>query len=904
MSGIVERLLVRLAGVILPAADREWMLGDLAEEHARLVETRGRLAAGLWLAGELRRNGTQAVRVILRDGTGALPLMTGNAFQDLRYAVRLLGRSPGFTATVVVTLALGIGANTAIFSVVDALLFRPLPYPHAERLFAVTLASDKPQGFHYWPYPKYAAFARQPSVFEGTAAYARQQMTVHAGDQPRRLEAEVVSASYFPLLGVSPAIGRVFTETEEQVPARDAVVVLSDAVWRDAFGRDANVVGRTIVLKTRAYSIIGVMPPSFRGQTGSTQLWLPIMMADHFLYKGASTESSAWWMRVIARLKPGVSGAAAAAQMPALTSRVFEIAPSMLKSATRDGRELFQLVPFRDIKVDPVVSRAFLVLLASVGFVLLIACANTANLMLGRAVTRQSEFAVRSALGASRGAVVRQVLVEGLLLALISGAIAIAISLWTLTWLATVKPLNAPGFWSQYARTFDYFVISLNPRVAAFNFAVALGVGVLFALLPARQASRVDLAESLKPRTGPSGGFHRFNTRAALALAEISVSLVLLVSAGLMVKSFARATSTDLGFRPEGIVTMTASIQGRRPLVFYRELLQRVQSIPGVDEAALAASIPIGGGGSGGPIEIEGRLAADGRVRAGLNPVTPGFFRTFGIRDIRGRVFTDEDGESAPRAAVINRAFAEAAWPGGDPIGKRVRHSFRVAFGDPKAWTTIVGVVDDVVYGTLEEPREPMLYLPAWQPLGTPAAIAIGPSTIAVRSSMGSGSVVAAVRAQLQALDSSAPLYDIATMSERAANVTARYRYGSAMMVALAALALLLAAIGTYGVIAYAVTSRTREIGIRVALGARPADVLGLILADGLKLTVAGLALGLAGAFAASRVLGSLLYGVTPHDPTTFAAIATLMAAVALLATYLPARRALRVDPVVALRTD
>jgi putative ABC transport system permease protein len=784
------------------------------------------------------------------------------------------------------------------------LLFKPLPYADADRLFAVTLANDKPQGFQFWPFPKYAAFAREQTVFEGTAAYARRELAITAGDQPRRLEAEVVSASYFSLLGVNPALGRVFSAAEEQVPARDAVVILSDAVWRGAFGADPAVVGRTILLKDRVYSVVGVMPASFRGQTGSTQVWLPVMMAEHFMYEGAATESSSWWMRVVGRLRPDISESSARAQMPALTRRVSDVAPATLSTATRDGRELFQLVPFKAIKVDPDVRRSFIVLLAAVGFVLLIACANTANLLLGRAVARQEEFAVRRALGAGQTVIVRQVLVESLLLAVISGAAAMIVSIWTIDWLSAAKPMDTTGFWSQYSHTFEYFAVSLDPRVAMFNFAVALSVGVLSGVLPARQAACVSLNASVRRQTPTASGFRRLNARAVLVLAEVALSTVLLVSAGLMLKSFARAAAADLGFKPDGVITMTASIQQRRPVAFYRELLHRVSTIPGVQDVSLAAGMPIGPGTSGGTVEVEGRPRSDGELRASFNVVTPGFFRTFGIRQIAGRGFSEDDSETATRVAVINRTFAQAAWPGQDPLGKHVRHGFRVAFGDPEGWTTVVGIVDDVTYGTLEEPHEPMIYLPAWQPLGTPSAMAMGPSTIALRSTTEMVAVVAAVRVQLQALDSLAPLYDISTMTERAANVTSRYRYSSALMAAFAVLAVLLAAIGTYAVIAYSVTSRTREIGIRVALGAAPLDVLRLVLGGSAKVTALGLALGLTGAFAGSRVFASMLYDTAPDDLATFGMIAAVMAAVALLAAFIPATRAMRVDPSVALKAD
>jgi putative ABC transport system permease protein len=902
MPGLIERTLLRAVRLVLPRAEREWMIGDLEEEHARRLDEHGRSAAARWLAAETARNVADAVGAAALRQKGDSPMRL--LLQDARYAMRLLRRSPGMTATIVITLALGIGANTAIFSVVNALLFKPLPYPQAERLYAVTLANDKPRGSAYWPYPKYAAFAREQAVFDVTAAYTTSRISLIADGQPQRVDAETVSSSYFPIVGVQPVLGRVFAADEETVPARDAVVVLGDGLWRSVFGADPKVLGRRVRIKDRDYAVVGVMPPSFRGQTGTAQMWLPVMMAEHFMYKGAATESFSWWMRVVARVRPGVTEAAATAQMPALTARVVQLAPSMMKAATRDGKELFQLVPFRDTKVDPAVSRAFFVLLAAVGFVLLIACANTANLLLGRAVTRQAEFAVRSALGASRGAIRRQVLVESLLLALMAGAAAMAVSIWTLNWLSSAKPMNATGFWTQYAQTFDYFSVSLDPRVAAFNFAVALGVGIVFALLPMRQASRADLNESLKQRPGYAGGFRRFNARAGLVLAEIAFSIVLLVSAGLMIRSFAHAATADLGFRPDGLVTMTASIQERRPAAFYRELLDRMASIPGVERAALAGAIPLAGGPSSGPVEIEGRAKSEPSIRAGMNVVTPGFFGTFGMTPVAGRVLSDDDREHTPRVAVVNRAFAQAAWPGQDPVGKRIRHVFRVAFGDPKAWTTIVGVVGDAVYGMLEDPMEPTIYLPSGQPLGTPAAMAMAPSTIALRTALPAASVAAAVREQLNHLDPAAPIYDVATMDERAARVTARYRYSSAMMGALAGLALLLAAIGTYGVIAYSVAMRTREIGIRVALGARPRDVLRLVVGGGLKLTAAGVVLGLAGAFATSRVLGNMLYGVTPHDPATFVAIAVLMTLVAALASYLPAARAMAVDPAVALRKD
>ncbi|HXT30336.1 MAG TPA: ABC transporter permease [Vicinamibacterales bacterium] len=897
----IDNLLMRLARLSVPRGDREWMAGDLEEEWRRVRAAEGRVAAIRWLLAETGRNVRHTLSLERPQSKGRL--FTRNLGQDFRYALRLFRRAPAFTATVLVTLALGIGANTAIFSVVDALLFKPLPYPHAERLYAVTLANDTLLGMQYWPYPKYAAFARTQDAFDLTAAYARTELVVDTGREPLRVRAEVVSSSYFPLFGLTPAIGRAFTAQEEAVPARDAVIILGDALWRSAFAADRGVIGRTLAIKGRPYEIVGVMPPAFQGQTGTAQIWLPVMMADHFMYEGAASQAFGWWMRVAARVRPDMTLHAAQSRMPAITERTGRIDASRLARATKNGREQFQLLPLRDVKVDPVVGRSFLILLAAVGFVLLIATANTANLLVGRAVTRRAEFALRRAIGASQATVIRQVLVESLVLAVASGAAALVVSVVTQQWLMLAKPMTMTGFWSQYAQTFDYFTVGLEPRMLAFNFAVALGAGLLFGLLPARQAARADLITPLKGHSGASAaGFRRFGVRGALVFAEVAFSIVLLVSAGLMTRSFARAASANLGFTPDGVITMTASTPSGKPASFYRELLQRVEAIPGVQMASLADVQPLSGGGSRGPVSLD--QASQPSMPADMNVVTRRYFETFRIRTLEGRLFTDDDRETAPRVAVVNRTFAQAAWPGLSPVGRRVRTDFRVAYGDPKAWTTIVGVVDDAIYGTLEDPPSAMIYLPAWQPLGRPQAISLAPSTIAVRTSLPTSEIVAAVREQVRQLDGSAPLTDIATMRERAARLTSRYRYGSTMMVALAALALLLAAIGTYAVIAFAVATRTREIGIRVALGARPADVFALVVGGGLSPTLAGVAAGLVAAFASARVLDSMLYGVTPHDPATFGGIALLMAAVALLASYLPARRAMRVDPVVALRQD
>ena len=889
-----ERLLIAIVSMSLPRGGREWMAGDIEEDYATLRAERGAIVAAGWLISESVRN----VRDRIKNLSGERHAMH-TIGRDLRYALRLMRLSPAFTTIIVLTLALGVGANTAIFSVVDALLFKPLPYPGAERLYTIVLANNQPEGMAAWPYPKYAAFAREQQEFELTAAYSRMMATIDPGDQPMRVEAEAVTNSYFTLFAARAVLGRLFTEDENRVPGQDAVLVLSDGLWRSAFGSDPGIIGRTIKLKERAYTVVGVMSPDFRGQTGTSQIWLPVMMAEHFMSKGATTQGSSWWIRTVGRLRPGLSLEAARAHMPALSERVGKIDESRLATAMIDGRELFQLRPFRDTKIDPAVSRSFLVLLAAVGFVLVIACANTANLLLGRAVRRQGEFAVRLALGASPRDVRRQVLVESLVLAAVAGAVALVVARGTLAWLTTAKPMNVTGFWSQYGRTFDFFDVALDGRMAVVNFAVALGVGVLFGVLPARRASRMELNDALKLRTAGA----QLGARGVLVFAEIAFSVVLLASAGLMVRSFANAANARLGFQPANVVSMTSSMQKRHPYTFYRDFLEGVLALPGIESAALAAATPLGGGSSEGPVEIEGRPRKEFSVQAAVNVVTPAYFSTLGIRTLSGRTLNGEDREQAPRVAVISQAFAREAWPGEDAVGKRFRHDFRVAFGNAEDWTTVVGVVEDVVYGTLEDPHTPMYYLSSLQPLGRPAVMAFAPDTIVVRTSS-TGSTIAGVRRVLQRMDPTSPIYDTATMEERAQKAASRYRYSSAMMGALAALALALAAIGTYGVIAYAVATRTREIGIRMALGARPGELLRMLLASGVKLTAAGLGVGLAGAFAAGRGMTSMLFGVTPHDPWTFASIAVLIASVAGLATYFPARRAMRIEPVRALREE
>jgi putative ABC transport system permease protein len=826
---------------------------------------------------------------------------------DLRYAWRNMRHAPGVSGVIVLTLALAIGANTAVFSIVNALVFDPLPYPEVDRLVAVTFASDEePLGQPNWPFPKYAAFARHAvagpggpgtAIFDATAGYGRRHLSVLIGDQPHRTEAELVTAGYFDLLGVRPAAGRLFHPDEDRTPGEAPVIVVSDRFWRMHFGRDREALGQTVTIRDRPYEIVGILPPAFRGQSGTAEIWLTAHAAEHAADAGTVTSAARWWIHVIARLQPSTTVAQAEAAAAALVPLV----DADVMARLGPGDERYQLVPLKTMRISPDVRQSFVLLLGAVLVVLLIACANAANLLLGRAVARQREFAVRLAIGAGRGAIVRQLAVESMVVALLAGALGLGVAWGALDVLTTTRPANTSGFWAQYMRTFEFFDVSLDTRALAVNFGLAIGVGLLFGLAPAWRASRSDLNDVLKRGSGASAagfGLRRMGARSMLVMTEIALSIVLLVSAGLMIQSFTRAASADLGFTPDGVVTMTVGPSGRKPTVFYHDLLARIEALPGVETASLSIATPMGASGWEGPVVVEGRPQDQQNIRGILNVVTPGFFSTYRMRVVQGRGFTDQD-VSGPPAAVVSRALAERAWPGEDPIGRRVRYSLA-----SKEWLEVVGVVDHVTYTTLEDAPPAMLYVPLWRPADPAATIFTAPTAISIRTTVGAEVVARDVRRVVQAADAAAPVFGVAAMTERAARVTARYRYSTLLMSGMAVVALLLAAMGTYGVLAYAVTSRTREIGIRMALGARPSDVMRLVLGGGLSLALAGVALGLLGAVASTRVLGALLFGVEPGDPWTFAAIALLMLAVAALASSIPAYRAMRVEPVSALRAD
>ena len=824
--------------------------------------------------------------------------------RDLRYGLRMLLKQPGFTVIAVLTLALGIGANTAIFSVVNAVLLQPLPYQEPDRLVKVVQSSANPGKFgmsSLWGYPKFEALRDHNESFAGVAAYCKRAFNLTGTDQPERLQSELVSASYFPLLGIDAARGRMFLPEEDKTPGANAVAVISYGFWQRRLGSDPDAVGKIIELDKHPLTVVGVAPRGFKGQSGVADVWVPMMTVPFLLSPQLLTQTRVYWLEVIARLNAGVTKEQAQAEMEIAHERIEKLFPGPSGSRpSGSGKETFTLVSLKDANVDPAIRRSFLILLAAVGFVLLIACANTASLLLARAVTRRKEFAVRLALGATRRRIVTQLLTESVMMSLIGGAFAVLIAMWGVDLLMTFKPSDSAQFWTAYARTFDFYSIGLDGPVLAFNFLLSAATGVLFGLIPALQASRADVNEALKGRVGSSGSglSHRLNTRSLLVAGEIALSLVLLAGAGLMVNSLLRLNAINLGFDPTDVLTMRVYARDAK-LDFYEQLLERAAMLPGVESATVANSAPLMGSAGMSPLEIEGRPDSQGDDSGFVNvqSIASDYFKTLRIGLLRGRSFTDHDRIGARRVAIINNAAAQLFFPGEDPIGKRIKIYFTPDYETNDQFIEIVGITGDAKYGKIEEPPGPDVYLSYLQPVDLP-------SLLIVRARGDQQSLVSALRREVQGLDKSMPVYDVKTMSERAAEVTSRTRFSALLLALFAGLALVLSGIGIYGVMAHAVAERTREIGIRMALGARAGEVVQLVLRQAIIPTVAGLAFGLVAAYAAARLLASQLYGVSASDPTTFAAMSLLLVGVALGACLVPARRATKVDPMVALRYE
>jgi putative ABC transport system permease protein len=805
--------------------------------------------------------------------------MLGSLWQDIRYGLRLIRKNPGFSAVVVLTLAIGIGANTAIFSVVNAVMLRSLPFKDPDRL--VRLNESNPE--RGWPifsvsHPNFLDWRERNQTFDALAATSGISPNVGTAGQIEVVRGSAVTVDFLTVLGETPLIGRNFLPEEDKPGGNTRVVILTYGSWQRRFGGDPGVLGKTLTINDNAFTIVGVLRESFGWGTGSNfELLLPLApdpqrsRGDHRLL-------------VIGKLKEGVSREQALADMNTIAAQLAEQYPESNKGWLVGGQS------FYDWLIPEQIRRSLLLFLGAVGIVLLIACSNVANLMLARANARQKEISIRIALGAGRRRIGSQLLVESLSLAMISGVVGIGVA-----WLA-MKALRAldPG---DVPRLDE---LSIDARVLGFSVLISLLTGILFGLAPAIHAARTNLNEMLKEGgRSVTGGRLRQRIRSMLVTVEVGLSVALLVSAGLLLRSFWRLQDVSPGFKPDHLLTMRVNLprnrypENPRAWGFYKRFLEEVGALPGVESAAVTSGLPMSGGGTAGEVRVEGRPAADGtQSSADWRVVSPGYFRTMGI-PLRGREFEERDNNEAPPVTIISEEMARRYWPDEDPIGKSVT---LVSFN--KTAFTVIGVAGNVRTVALESDSNPMTYTP------TPFAATWNPMNLVIRTSGDPAAQVAAVRSTLASIDQNIPVYEVRTMDEIVAGTLGSRRFTMFLLAVFAGVALLLACVGLFAVMAYLVSQRTHEIGVRLALGARPGDVFRLVIGRGMTLAGAGSALGLGGAWAIGRFIESMLYQVKPTDPITLASAPVVLLVVALLACYVPARRAMKVDPMVALRYE
>ncbi|HZS04926.1 MAG TPA: ABC transporter permease [Blastocatellia bacterium] len=824
----------------------------------------------------------------------------GTLFQDLRFGLRMLARRPGFTATAVLALALGIGANSTIFNLVNALLLRPLPVVRPDEIVAVYTSDYSSTEYGTSSYPDYVDFRDRNGVFAGLVAYQATPFSLNTGGANERAFGEIVSGNYFTVLGVRPAPGRGFLPEEDITPGAQPVVVISHKLWQQRFGGDPGVVGRIVKLNGHPFTVVGVAPEKYSGLTRglAADLWVPAMMMEQALPGSRNlVERGSRGFSVMGRLKPGVTLAQAQADFRVIAEQLFKAWPQEWTNIRKESR-VITLLPESEARVMPGFRKPLIIFMALlmtvVGLVLLIACANVANLMLARATARRREIAVRLSLGASRGALIRQLLTESLLLSLAGGGVGLLLAAWGADLLMAFKPPM------QMPIEID---LRTDWRVLGFTFGISLLTGILFGLAPALAASKPDLVAALKEGEGMAG-HGRTRLRGAFVVAQVALSLLLLVGAGLFLRSLGNASAIDPGFDPDNLLAMTMDLQLQgydraRGKNFSRQLLDRVRAVPGVEAATLAEYLPLNLDGARRGITIEGYTPRPGEsTEVGSVTVAPGYFETLRLPVLRGRSFGGQDREGAPGVVMVNEAFARRYWPGQDPLGKRIRMgAMRGGNSDELPALEVIGVVKDGKYVTLGEGATPFFYLNLAQGYD-PAP------TLIVRTRGNPTDYLPAVRNVVAALDDSLPLFDVKTMREHLGLALLPARLAGTILGIFGLVALVLAASGIYGVMSYSVARRTREIGIRMALGAGRGDVLRLIVGQGMKLVVIGTAIGLVAALALGRLLGSLLYGLSPADPLTFAGMVLLLAGVALAACWIPARRATKTDPMIALRYE
>jgi len=792
---------------------------------------------------------------------------------DLRYSTRLLIRKPAFTALAVITLALGIGANTAIFSVVNSVLLRPLPYPHPERL--LTIRSNQ-------SVPDLDDIKAQSQSFEYFGGSVMQALDYTGEAEPLQVQASLVNADLFKALGAQAAIGRVINDEEDRFGG-EPVVVLSHGFWQRHFGGDRGVLGKPVQLSGNSYTVIGVMPADFVMPTEAPDLWASVRVANPV----AARFRGVHFLRNYLRLKPGVPAAQAQAEMEGIDGWLSEHYPEENKNRHT------VLLSLHDRVVTNSRS-ALLILFGAVGLVLLIACANFANLLLARAAARRQELVIRAALGAGRARLVRQMLTESTLLSLVGGAGGLVLAMWGVDLLTALKPANLPRLSS----------IGIDGWVLAFTLGISVLTGVIFGLIPALNASKLEAGEALKESSrGSTGGIARLRARNLLVVSEIALALVLLIGAGLLIKSLWRLRTIDPGFNPDGLVTMRIELPEARyreipkQTQFRQRVLESINSIPGT-QAVMISELPMSGDNLMHNFVIDGRppLATGTEPELETRTVAGDYFRTMGIPLIAGRDFTEQDNEDAPMVGLVNESFVREYFPNESPIGGRIAW----ARGTPRQWMTIIGVVGDVKHFGLNLPELPAFY-GSYVQLNQPWKRWM---YMAVRGDQGSGALIGRVKSEIWKVDPAIPLTKLRTMSQVMSASLSAQRFNMTLMGIFAGVALVLAAVGIYGVVSYSVAQRTHEIGIRMALGAETGDVLRIVLRQGLMLAGLGVGTGLVAAFAVSRVMSTLLFGVSTTDPAIFLAISVVLTGVALGATLIPARRATKVDPMIALRYE
>jgi macrolide transport system ATP-binding/permease protein len=812
--------------------------------------------------------------------------------QDLKYGLRMLVKSPGFSFVAILSLALGIGANTAIFSLINAVLLRPLPVTDPQNLVMVSTTDQRNPGNLPLSHLNFKDLRAQNAVFTDMASLTFNQVNYTHGQESEQIPVQIVTANFFSLVGAEPAVGRGF-RAEEEAQATP-VAVISHGFWERSLGSDPAAVGKTVTLNRMPYTIVGIAPKNFTGVLlgGGPSLWLP--MSRNIVVQPTWYETRrGLFLFSVARLKPGVTAEQARANLKTVFANLEQAFPVDNKGRSATA------VPLLQARLNPngqganVLVQQSTVLMIVVGIVLLIACANIANLLLSRASRRRREVAIRLALGAKRSRLVRQLLTESLMLSILGGIAGMAVASWTLSAIVTADlPLPFPV---------DPAAVSLDPLVLAFTATLAIVTGILFGLAPALQASKPDVVPVLKNELIPSATGQRglrsfFSLRQVLVVAQVALSLIALIAAGLFLRELRHSQNINTGFETRGVLVMNFNLlrEGYTPergTVFYDQIVERASGLPGVQGAAIAQSPPLAGGFMRSVFPEGADTTTTGRILVQVNTVGTGYFQTIGIPLVRGRDFTRADTAEAQKVVVVNETMAQQFWKDEDPLGKRFKF-----FGD-EDFTTVVGVAKDSKYNAVAEDPQNFIYQPLSQNY-TPQA------TLHVRSAGDAASLANAVRGAARELDPSMSLFNLRTLEEQVGNSLQPLQMNVLMLAVFGGLALILASIGLYGVASYSVSQRTREIGVRMALGAQPSSVLGLVLGHGMVLVGIGLVVGLVAAYAAAGFMRTLVVVVDPHDPVTFGVTATGLAIVALIASYVPARRATRIDPLIALRTD